>query len=104
MEASSDPDLAKMFPGFCLALSSSIWVPMGAQLSLPWTHTLTRKHTHTHSLGTQPHSWGPASSTPTKLAQFLLVRGGNAAAAMDMAGPVLHHAPWGSAIRGACFW
>ena len=50
-------------------------------------------HTHTHSLGTQPHSWEPASSTPTKLAQFLIVQGGNAAAAMGIAGSVLHHPP-----------
>ena len=50
MEASSDPGLAKMFPGFCLALNNCIWMPVDAQLSLPMTHTLTLKHIHTHTL------------------------------------------------------
>lgn len=67
------------------------------------THSHASTHTYTHSSGTQPHSWGPASSTPTKLAQFLIVRGENAAAAMDIAGPVLHHFPGALQSEGPAF-
>lgn len=46
MEASSDPGLAKMFPGFCLALNSCTWMPVDAQLSLPMdTYTHMQAHT-----------------------------------------------------------
>ena len=67
------------------------------------SHSHASTHTYTHSSGTQPHSWGPASSTPTKLAQFLIVRGGNAAAAVDIAGPVLHHLPGALQSEGPAF-
>lgn len=76
--------------------------PSGAQLSLPMSmraHMHMHKHASVHTYsGAQPHSWGPASCAPTRLAQLLMMRGRNATAAVHAASPVFHLPSGGPAL------
>ena len=66
------------------------------------THSHASTHTHTH-WAHNPIPGDQLAAPLTKLAQFLIVRGGNAASAMDIAGPILHHPPGALQSEGPAF-